>query len=366
MSQTLTLLTSTQMSNYIAGLDLAEGTQAYAVLNSLLLLPTAAYAQAISALAGGLITLAQVAALPAVNAGLVEGLINAALGSTSAATLEYNYARVWLPASIDLAALQASAVGSVTVYLAARAYDFWGSLIVPDYDFTGATPTSYSSYASALDAYLSAVNSAEANAAVAAFQAADAALYEQHPQLLQESPADRPVLQAVLSLQTSPYFLENPTTGRVPNEILDLVASAAYRAVSPADYRNFMQTVAYPAMAAAQPGDPALSGAPGAAAVAAAPANAFGPLPATGVEWALDLPSMAQVYLPQAYGTEVLSSGQIAAGAALRAALVAYLDAARAALLGVQAAAAANFPADASLNTLPGTPIGLLLALTYT
>jgi hypothetical protein len=360
---TLNLLTGPQLSSYLAGLNLAQGTEAYQTLNALLLLPTASFAEAISAVAQGLISWADLRALPAMNDTLVGALIASRLSPGAPGTLEWSYLHVWLPASIDLTTLRVSAIGSAAVYVAARAYDFWGMLVTPIYDFIGTNPTAYQSYAEAYGAYMTAVNSGEAADAVAAFVAVHAAFRVAHPELLQTTDAECPILQAILSLLTSAYFLENPATGRAPSEILDMLAVASYRNVAPGLYRQFIRTIALPAMAAAVASDPDNSGLPGAAAVAAA--ASWGPLPATGIEWAFAQMRMALVWLPSAYGTLVLNTLAIEANWEEEAALVAYLDAARTALVAVQEAIQLNFPQDATaIRTLAGTPIGLLLTIT--
>jgi hypothetical protein len=360
----LVILTTQQMSDYIAGLNLAQGTEAYNTLNTMLLLPSQTFVRAISAVAAGLVAFSDLRSLPAMNAGLVNSLINGRLADSDLGALTYKYANLWVPASINVLVLQASSMGSVSTYLAARLFDFWGAIIQPTYDFTGANQKAYSSYGEAYAAYISAVNVAESTEAVAAFQVAHNSLRSAYPSLLQSTDAECPILQAILGLLTNAYFLERPGGGKAPNEILDLVASATYRFVTPTLYKQFMENVAYPAMAAAADSDTSNTGAPGAAAVAASQANGWGPLPSAGVEWALDLPRMALIWLPAAYGFLVLDEGQLADGYAKQTALLNYLDAAREALMAVRNAVFANFPIDASNSSQTGTPVGILLTIT--
>ena len=134
-TSTLTILTSSQVDTYLAGLNISSGSEAYRTLNSMLLLPSATFQTAISAIAQGLITFADVRALPAINQRLVESLIAGRLGSSDATTLSWKYQQEWLPASIDLGALRTAAIGSITTAIAARFVDRWGSIIRPSYDF---------------------------------------------------------------------------------------------------------------------------------------------------------------------------------------------------------------------------------------
>ena len=367
----LTELTPQQVSDYVAGLDLSPGTEAYTTLGVMLLLPAPTFARAVSALAGGLLTFADVRSLPAVNASLVESLIAGRLSDTDPGSLAYSYSRVWVPATIDAPRLGTEAMGSVPVYLAARLYDYWGSLVRPRYDFTGSDPTAFRSYAQALAAYLALVNGGEGAAAVAAFRAAHAALRAAYPDLLQPRDVDCPVLQAVESLLTSAYFLERPGGGRAPNEILDFVAGATFRFVSPPTFKRFMESIAYPGMAAAAAagGDPQRTGRDGAAAVAADPSNAWYPLPGAGIEWAFSRARMARVWLPGAYGHLVLGPAELQDGYARQEALVAYLDSAKRAVDGVRDAAhltnlapPAGFQSGAAAGA--GQSVGLLLAIT--
>ena len=59
----LNILTDSQVSEYIAGLDLAQGSEAYRTLNAMLLLPKPSFAKAVSAIAQGLVDFAAMRAL---------------------------------------------------------------------------------------------------------------------------------------------------------------------------------------------------------------------------------------------------------------------------------------------------------------
>ena len=363
MATTLQLLTATQAANYLTALDLSPGTEAARTLNSLLLLPKAAFLPAVSALAQGLITFSDLRALPAMNDLLVGNLIAARLASDDAAALEWRYQTVWLPASIDLVGLRETAVGSVLTYLGARLTDAWGLVLRPRYDFLGADQTAYFTYAEAYNAYMVTANGPACAAPLLAFVAAHAAFRATFPALLQPTDAACPVLQGILALQSTAAFLEQPGGGKAPSPLLDWVANGTYRDVAPGLYDAFFRDLAYPAMAASNPQDGELSGLP--AAVSLAASGDW--LPVGGSTYDRDLASarMARVYLPAAYGTRVLSPTALAAERATERALVGYLDAARTAVLGFRAALGLAFPADAStVRVVPGTPVGLLLAIT--
>jgi hypothetical protein len=357
--QTLDLLTASQASDYIISLDLKEGTEAYRVLNAMLLLPQDSFLQAISALAQGLITFADIRALAAMNARLMGDLIARKMESDDPALLEWQYRTQFVPASIDLAALKTAAVGSVLDYLAARSTDTYGQILRPRYDFLGADQTAYFTYAEAYRGYMMTANGINCRAEVIGFIAAHNLLRATYPALLQASDDQCPVLQAVLSLQTEATFLERPTGGKSTSALVDWILSGTYRDVAPTPFQQYMDKVAFPTMAAYHVLDDEESGMIGAQALYAA--TPWRPVDATTFEQDLVNARMARVYLPQAYGTRVVSTAQLEVEKRLEGMLIAYLDAARHHITAFREALLLKFPVDAStVRTIPGTPIGML------
>lgn len=358
----LTVLTDLQLSNYLGTLDLTNA-ETQATLNEMLLLSPATFSRAVSAIAQGLFGLGQIRGLPAMNDRLVEALIATRLGATDQGALQWSYATQWLPASIDVPALRAAALGPPTEFVVARLHDLFGDLLQPLYDFTGTDETRFFSYAEARAAYALGAGGPVATAALAGFAAAHAALRLAHPELLQAADADCPVLAAVLGLATGLDFLERPGAEAALGEVLALLLTAAYRHPTPSEYAAWWAGEALPAMAAAEAADPDHSGLPGAQALLAA--TPWPALPAAGLSAALAGARLARVYLPAAYGAALLDAGQLAAERATEAAAVAYLDAARAAALsfrdGVSQVLITNVAAGRPVS---GGPVGLLLLLT--
>lgn len=353
----LNILTDSQVQEYLAGLDLAEGSEAYRTLNSMLVLPAGAFARAVSAIAQGLFDFAAVRALPAMNERLVDALIASRLGEDDPTTLAWRYREQWLPASIDLAALRSGAVGDPQRAIAAKFFDRWGGVIRPAYDFLRTDETKFHSYAEAYVGYMVIANSAVPAGYVAGFAAAHAALRNSHPQLLHPSDAACPILALVQSLLAEAVFLERPTGGRVARPLLDWVVGASWRTVFPGNFQRFMAELAYPAMAAAD--DPARTGEPGM--VDLFDAHPWEPLAAsTDPGWALDVSRMARIHLPEAYGADVSDQRDVDAAA------LAYLEAARSAILKFHDYVAREMGGSAiPYRVVPGSPSGLLLCITF-
>ena len=351
----LNILSDAQVSEYLNSLDLAEGSEAYRTLNSMLLLPQAAFARAVSAMAQGLIDLAAIRSLPAMNERLVDALIAARLGDSDPATLAWRYREQWLPASIDVPAMRTAAIGNAAEAIASKYVDKWGGVIRPDYDFLKTDETKFHAYAEAYVGYMVMANGTVPKAAVAAFNAAHAAFRAARPDLLAETDPGCPVYALVNSMLTDAVFLERQTGGRRPNALLDWVVGGSWRGVLPGNYSRFMEKVAYPAMAASE--DPERSGFPACQELMSG--TAWRPVDGADPGWDLDLARMARIYLPEAYGLDASSERDLDQD------IRAYLEAARLAILEVHAFVSREMGGSAlPYRAVPGSPMGLLLSIT--
>lgn len=353
----LTILTDAEVKEYVSGLDLATGTEAARTVTAMMTLPAATFARAVSGLAQGLFTLTDVRALPAVNERLVEGLIASRLGSDDPTSLAYRYKTEWVPGSIDVPSLRSGAIGGAVAFVSRKFNPRWNLMVKPTYDFTRTDETAFFSYAEAYVAYMTSVSSQDCMAAVAAFEAAHAEFVALHPDFQQTA---HPVLLAVQRTTSEPVFLERAKGGLGADDVIDFVLGAAWRTVPAADYATFMAE-AYDAMAASD--DPARTGAPGAAALAASAQW----LPIDGLTtYPLSRARMAKVYLPAAYGAAAVDPTVVAAERSTEAAVVAYLEAARSTILSIREIAAQLMTLTAvTYRATPGSPVGMLLTITY-
>jgi hypothetical protein len=352
----LTLLTDTEVAEFVSGLDLAEGSEAYRTLNSMLLLPSAAFARAISGLAQGLYDFAAVRALPAMNERLVDALIASRLGDNDPSALAWRYREEWLPASIDVATMRSTAIGNAAAAIAAKFVDRWGGVVRPNYDFLKTDETKFQSYAEAHVGYMVIANGPIPASKVQAFEAIHAATRAATPQILHATDALCPVLQLVKSLLTEAVFLERQTGGRKVSVLLDWVVSASWRTVLPGNFARFMTEVAFPAMAAST--DPDRSGLPACLQLTAE--TTWLPVGDDGDPgWWLDLARMARIHLPEAYGMDATTERSI------NQSMVAYLEAARTAIIDFQTYVAREMVGSAlPYRAVPGSPMGLLLCAT--
>ena len=355
----LQTLTETQAADYVASLDLAEGSEAQRTIGAMMLLPPAAFVRGISALAQGLLTFAAVRALPAMNERLLDALIATRLGDDDETTLAWKYREEWLPASISVAEMRRSAIGSPKDAVAARFIDKWGGIVRPAYDFLKTDETKFHSYNEAYITYMLTAGGTDVGEAIQSFRDAHARLRATRPDLLQVSDADCPLLTLVESLASQPVFLERANGSRAANPLLDWLMSGSWRGVEPGNYSRFMQEVAYPAMAASD--DPGRTGLPGASAVYAA--HAWGQIGTDNPGWDLDLPRMARIHLPKAFG--ITSTAQLDSEKAVNSLLLSYLDSAYTAVSKAHEIISRRMAADASLHRARvGTPIGLTLCFT--
>ena len=352
-------LTETQAADYVASLDLAEGSEAQRTIGAMMLLPPAAFARGISALAQGLITFANIRALPAMNERLLDAMIAARLGDNDESALVWRYREQWLPASILVGELRRSAIGSAKEAIAARFIDKWGGVIRPAYDFLKTDETKFHSYNEAYIAYMIAAGGADVRESISGFRAAHDALRAARPDLLHERDADCPLLGLIESLAVQPVFLERANGGRAANPLLDWLMSESWRTVEPGHYTRFMEEVALPAMAASE--DPERTGLPGA--VTTYEAHAWGPIQADQPGWTLDRVRMARIHLPEAFGDRV--TGELLAEKATNSLLLGYLDAARRAVTKVHEILSWRMAVDAmTYRAQVGSPIGLALCIT--
>ena len=352
----LNILTDSQVSEYIAGLDLAQGSEAYRTLNAMLLLPKPSFAKAVSAIAQGLVDFAAMRALPAMNERLVDALIASRLGDSDPDTLAWKYREQWLPASIDVGAMRTAAIGNAAAAIAAKFVDRWGGVIRPNYDFLKTDETKFHSYAEAYVGYMVIANGSVPVSRVKAFDALHAQYRTDHPELLHASDDLCPVLRLVDSMLTDAVFLERQTGGRKAYPLLDWIISASWRSVLPGNYNRFLTEIAYPAMATVD--DPDRTGRPGMELLSTM--YEWPPIGNDGDPgWELDRARMSHIHFPTAYGEDV------AAAKAVDAIYVAYLEAARTAILAVHDFVEREMKGSAlPYRAMPGSPMGLLLCVT--
>ena len=302
----LQTLTETQAADYVASLDLAEGSEAQRTIGAMMLLPPAAFVRGISALAQGLLTFAAVRALPAMNERLLDALIATRLGDDDETTLAWKYREEWLPASISVAEMRRSAIGSPKDAVAARFIDKWGGIVRPAYDFLKTDETKFHSYNEAYITYMLTAGGTDVGEAIQSFRDAHARLRATRPDLLQVSDADCPLLTLVESLASQPVFLERANGSRAANPLLDWLMSRSWRGVEPGNYSRFMQEVAYATMAASD--DPGRTGLPGAACnnlhAALCTAASLEPSPAALAYWQQVAPRFAELESLFATGAE--------------------------------------------------------------
>ena len=354
-------LTEVQAAEYVAGLDLATGSEAARTIGSMLLLPKSAFARGISALAQGLITLSAVRSLPAMNERLLDALIAQRMRDGDPAVTAWRYREEWLPASVDVHALRQSAVGSAKSSVAAKYIDRWGSVVRPRYDFLSTDESRYHTYSEAYVAYMVIAGGQETEAQLATFRAAHDRLKAERPYLLRVDDANCQLLALVESTRTEPLFLEQANGGRPARPFLDWLMSSSWRAVEPGNFTRFMDEVAYPAMAASD--DPARTGLPGVVALRAA--SQWSPVSWPGGGWELDCARMGRLYLPAAYGGRACPVASIETDRADGGALASYLQAASDAVSAIHAIIASRMAESAAgKRARAGSPSGLLLALT--
>ncbi len=347
----LKILTDTEVSEFVAGLDLAEGSEAYRTLNAMMILPPAAFAKAVSGIAQGLYDFGAMRSLPAMNERLVDALIAARLGEDDPTTLAWKYRSEWLPASIQVDAMRAAAVGDPAAAIAARFVDRWGTVIRPAYDFLKVDEHKFHAYAEAYVGYMVISNSDFPTRTVESFVA-------KHQMLAQRVAAlsDSPILALVQSLLTEAVFLERQTGGRRANALLDWVLSASWRTVLPGNYATFMNDAAYPAMAASV--DPDRSGLPACLQLID---DTEWPVLGEGGNPSLsfDAARMARIHLPAAYGMDTDGERQT------ESVLIEYLEAARSAIQTFHEYVAREMAKSAlPYRAVPGSPMGLLLCIT--
>ena len=344
----LKILTDTQVSEFVSGLDLAEGSEAHRTLNAMMILPGAAFTRAISAIAQGLLDFAAMRSLPAMNERLVDALIASRLGSGDVSSLAWRYREEWLPASIDVVRLRRRAIGDPAAAIAARFIDSWGGIIRPNYDFLRTDETKFHSYAEAYVGYMVIANNALPTSVVQQF-------LEYHDASPVAEAEDAPIRELIASLLVEATFLERQIGGRRPYPLLDWIVGGSWRTVTPGNFNRFMAEIAYPTMAESD--DPERSGRPAVESLLAADWPVLGST--EDPSWALDRARMAKVYLPEAYDIDVDDARRE------DAAFTAYLEKARTAILDFHAYVARGMANSAiSYRAIGGSPMGLLLCIT--
>lgn len=350
---TLNILTEAEVSEYVSSLDLSEGSEAWRTLNSLTLLSSETFAMVVSALAQRLVTFTDIRALPGINDRLVRRLVADRSDDSDTGALAWRYREEWVPASVNLGAARADAIGDQQTYLASKFFDFRTLIVKPRYDFTRSDETAFHTYSEAYVAYMVKLGAEDVQGLISEFLAGRAQLAESAglPQL-----ELCPVYAEVRRVLSDAVFLERPNWA-LP-EMLGYLVSRSYAGVAPGNFVRFMDEFAYAEMANQAAADAARSGRPGVEAI-------LGVIPWTPVtgssdyQWRLDALRMARIHLPAAYGIDV------AADRGRNAALVQYMDLARDVILQVRSLMALRIQVDAStLRVVAGAPRGLLLTLT--
>jgi hypothetical protein len=360
-SNTLVLLTDIQLSNYIGSLNLVQNSTTYNILHTMLLLPPATYTKAISAVAQGLITFTQLGQLPAMNAGLVDKLINTALGNTDQTTLIYLYKTQYLPASINMQHLISNSIGDASKAIASKYIDRWEGIVRPNYDLLKVDTNKFFSYTEVYVAYMALIKSDAIKSIINIFTIYHNSVKQLHPTLFQTNNADCPILNLITSLSSTPMFLELNTGGRAENKLLDWVVSESWLNVLPGNFTAFMEQIAYPAMTSIN--DPDLSGLNGV--IAVYNSVSWGPLPATNTSEYLDTLRMSKIFLPSEYGNLFPYNISLASEINNNNVINEYLTEARVSILAIHETLSILFNNSASqFRTISGSPVGFLLAIT--
>jgi hypothetical protein len=354
----LITLTDTQMNEYISGLDLAEGSEAYRTLNGMLVLPSDTFKKAVSALSQGLITFQNVRTLPAMNQNMVDQLIAAKLGEADSDVIAWNYKSKWLQASIDLQSLKSNALGNIANTIAAKFIDRWGGIITPSYDFLKTDETKFFSYVEAYIAYMVSLSDPLITEAFNNFTLYTNTLKEKHPFLFSSS--TDAIRNLMLQVTSEPIFLERQSGGRVSNTFLDWIMSASWKQVLPSNYNSFME-LAYSAMAASDTSDH--SGLNGCNSLYAS--NTWQPINSSNPSYTLDIIRMSRIYLPQAYGNRSSASANLLNEIDINNDIIAYLDFTRNTISEIHTVLTRRM-SDSALNyrAISGSPIGLTLCFT--
>jgi len=358
---TLVELTVQEIEDYINGLDLAAGSEAYRTMATMLLLSPEKFRRTVSALKQGLIGLSDIKVLPAVNDLLVEQLINGRLGDSDLAALAYKYRTEWVPAAVDLVALRTRAVASATSFMASKFFDYGTYVLRPQYDLVGADETKFRNYTEAYSGYIRAASGAVAKKAIQDFVDLHVIFKATNPGLVQVNDDDNPIYQIVTGLQTSAVFLEQPSNRNATqfsqSALFSWIIRGSFEFVSYGTFQAFL-TEAYDAMALEYGGDPSTSGVPGAIEMY----NTYPVVPVDDENFEREFAYawLARVHLPRAYGSAVAANTAILDNEADIGRVLSYLRGARIAIRRFRAALTSDpRPADRS-----GQPTGLLLALT--
>ena len=355
----LTILSDADINEYVSGLDLAEGSEAYKTLNAMLLLPSDTFKQAISAVYANLITFQNIRTLPAMNQKLVEQLINSKLGEEDSDAKAWKYKNIWFPATVDVATMKAHALGDISKTIAAKFIDRWGGVIQPSYDFLKTDETKFFSYIEAYTAYMVALGDYRITNALSTFNTVLNATKTAYPMLFNSNGGDA-VQDLFTRITTLPLFLERSTGGRTADALLDWIMSGSWAQVIPSSFNTTMDE-AYGYMSTND--TPAHTGIEGSRAFYNA--VSWTSINSKNLSSWLDRIRIAKIYLPEAYGDLVVSTALIETNREINNALVAYLTAAKTAITTIQSILALRLSEDASqYRAVSGASIGFLLAFT--
>lgn len=352
---TVTILSDLELKQFLASLDLSAGTEASRTVNAMLTLPASTFAQAMSAVAGGVITFRDLRTLPAMNARLVDSLLSARTGTNDAQNRVYHYRNTVVPRSIDLPGLRQRAIGPAIAYLSPWNGLRWSLAIRPRYDVLRSDPTAFFTYAEAYVAYMAAMSDEITTDLIAGFRARHATFLAAYPVFAQS--AD-PVLAAVEQMAAEPVFLEGSKSYVTVQPMTAFLIAGEFRFVSPGVFHSFMET-AYTTMAGLS--DPEETGAAGAQVLARS--TVWAPLDVTQPGWGIAAPRLARIELPTAYGGLVSSTVEL--DRQVLAALIADLEDARSTILAIREHAVSTVAGTAeTFRASSGSPLGLLLSLT--
>jgi hypothetical protein len=357
MSSDLVILSDIELENYISSLDLKQGTEEYRTLTSMLLLSPNIFSMALSAIYQGLINFSHIRSLPAVNDHLVEKLIISRLSSSDLLTLTYNYRTIWFPASVNVVNFKESIPFNITEYLKSKLNQFTQFVMTPEYDFLNIDETKYSSYKQAQAAYFTLIYINGASQYVEQFINYHNEFKLQNPDLVQVNDNDNPILLAVLSLLDKSVFLQRPdNTYNFP--ILHWLLSNEFEFISYNTFNKFLSDL-YVIQAENEEDDPLHNGEAGATVMYMD--NSILPINKDAPQFSFAYQQLASYYLPNAYGNLILSSEALQNEYLKINTLKSYLRYAREMILKFRA----SLTEDAITGHQAGSPIGLLLSLTY-
>jgi hypothetical protein len=357
---TLTLLSDIEVTNYIATLNVAEGSETYRILNSMLLLPPACFSKVISAIAQNLISFSNIRTLPAMNERLVDAMIYDRLGSEDEQTIKWKYKQEWLPASIDFIEFKKNCLGSSVYAVASKFTDYWGMTVSPTYDLFKIDETKFFTYVEAYVAYM--VIAKQNSYLIDNFLLVHQDYKSRYPELFLVNDEDSDILKLIQSLVEIPYFLEQSNGHRIQNILLEWILSKSWRYILHSNFFRFLDEIAYPTMA--ETSDPLRTGVAGCRRLLAT--VAWKPLSVNDPGWEFDVCRLARYYLPNAYGERILLREELDVEKERELAMIQYLTEVNTVIRKMQENISVGMSTCNALDyrTISGSVMGLLISVT--